>query len=56
MADPTALAAENLLPDQPVPTAPNQMWAGDIMYLLLASGRWCYLAIWRDAYSRRVMG
>ena len=32
------------------------MWVGDITYLPLAGGRWCYLATWRDACSRRVVG
>jgi len=29
---------------------------GDITYLPLVGGRWCYLATWRDACSRRVVG
>jgi len=29
---------------------------GDITYLPLQSGQWCYLATWRDACSRRVVG
>ena len=32
------------------------MWVGDITYLPLLGGRWCYLATWRDACSRRVVG
>ena len=28
---------------------------GDITYLPLVGGRWCYLATWRDACSRRVV-
>lgn len=55
VAGPTAVVAENLLFGQPAPTAPNQVWGGAITYLPLVSGRWCYLATWRDTYSRRVV-
>ena len=29
---------------------------GDITYLALATGHWAYLASWREAFSRRVVG
>ena len=56
VADPAAIVAENRLLGQPAPTAPDQVWVGDITYLPLVGGRRCYLATWRDACSRRVAG
>ena len=56
VADPAAVVAENRLLGQPAPTAPDRVWVGDITYLPLVGGRWCYLATWRDACSRRVVG
>ena len=55
VADPAAVVAENQLLNQPAATAPDQVWVGDITYLPLIGGRWCYLATWRDACLRRVV-
>jgi len=55
-AGPQAVAAANKLASWPAATAPNQIWVGDITYLALATGHWAYLACWRDAFYRRVVG
>ena len=55
-ADPQAIAAANKLASWPAATAPNHTWVGDITYLALATGQGAYLACWRAAFSRRVVG
>jgi putative transposase len=45
----------NLLAGQPGPTAPNQVWAGDITFIPTKHG-WLYLAIVIDLFSRRIVG
>lgn len=47
--------APNRLPDLPAPTAPNQVWLGDITYIATEEG-WLYLAGVLDLYSRRLVG
>jgi len=47
--------ADNLLNQNFNPVGPNQIWAGDITYLLTGEG-WMYLAIVMDLYSRRIVG
>ena len=45
----------NLLSGQPLPTAPDQAWAGDITFIPTSSG-WLYLAVVIDLCSRRIVG
>jgi transposase InsO family protein len=47
--------APNRLPDLPAPSAPNQVWLGDITYIATEEG-WLYLAGILDLYSRRLAG
>jgi transposase InsO family protein len=45
----------NLLAGQPLPTAPNRVWAGDITFIPTSAG-WLYLAVVIDLGSRRILG
>lgn len=45
----------NRLPELPAPSAPNQIWVGDITYIPTDEG-WLYLAGILDLYSRRLAG
>jgi putative transposase len=46
----------NLLLEAPPPSAINQVWLGDITFVPLAGGRFAYLALLMDLYSRRTVG
>lgn len=46
----------NLLLDRTMPQKPNEVWVGDITFIPLAGGRWAYLAVWMDLFSRRIIG
>jgi transposase InsO family protein len=46
----------NLLLDREAPVKPAEVWVGDITYLPLSEGRWAYLAVWMDLYTRRIVG
>lgn len=46
----------NLLLDRPFPKAINEVWVGDITYIPLVNNRFCYLSVWMDLYSRRIIG
>jgi transposase InsO family protein len=46
----------NLLLGAAPPTAVNRVWVGDITYVPLAGGRFAYLALLMDRFSRRIVG
>ena len=45
----------NLLSGQPLPAAPDRVWAGDITFIPTSAG-WLYLAVVIDLCSRRIVG
>jgi len=45
----------NLLIDQPLPSKPNQAWAGDLTFIPTSTG-WLYLAVVIDLCSRKIVG
>jgi putative transposase len=47
--------ADNLLNMNFNPVGPNQIWAGDVSYLMTGEC-WLYLAVVMDLYSRRIVG
>ena len=55
-SDPAVGAAPNRLLGQLAPTAPNQVWVGDITYLPRQGGGWLFLAVWLDHCSRNIVG
>ena len=46
----------NLLLDRAAPVKPCEVWVGDITYIPLSEGRWVYLSVWMDLYSRKITG
>ena len=46
----------NLILDAPDPNGINQLWVGDITYVPLRGGAFCYLASLMDRYSRDIVG
>lgn len=48
-------ASPNLLKEAS-PRSPKTVLVGDITYLPLKNGKWCYLASWQDKFTRRIVG
>ena len=48
--------AVNLLMEAEAPTRINQIWVGDITYIPLEGGIFCYLSLLMDLTSRRIVG
>jgi transposase InsO family protein len=46
----------NLLASAPPPEAVDRIWVADIIYIPLGNGRFGYLALLMDLFSRRVLG
>jgi transposase InsO family protein len=46
----------NLLLGRDAPTKIDEVWVGDITYIALRSGRFGYLSVLMDLYSRRIVG
>ena len=46
----------NLLLEAPEPTDIDQLWVGDITYIPLSGGSFCYLATLMDRCSRKIVG
>ena len=50
-------AAPNLLAEVKISEcAAGELIVGDITYLPLRNGKWCYLAVWQDKVTRRIVG
>jgi transposase InsO family protein len=46
----------NLLLETPEPTKSDELWVGDITYVPLRGGAFCYLALLMDRFSRALVG
>jgi putative transposase len=46
----------NLLLEGKEPSAINRLWVGDITYIPMTGGSFCYLAMLMDRFSRRIVG
>jgi transposase InsO family protein len=56
VTDPAAAKAPDLIGRDFTATEPNTKYVGDITYLPVGGGKFCYLATMIDLYSRRLVG
>src|SRR5690606_20457633 len=49
-------SSPNLLLEASEPIKTDELWVGDITYIPLRGGRFCYLAMLMDRYSRSIVG
>ena len=54
-ADEAHKTHNNILNRNFSPSAPNEVWTGDVTYIRIKGG-WCYLAVVLDLYARRIVG
>ncbi len=50
------MISPNYLKTRDFPTAINQVWVGDITYIPMTEGKFCYLSVWMDLCSRKIVG
>jgi transposase InsO family protein len=51
------IASPNLLKNNCIEEcAAAKVIIGDITYIALQNGKWCYLAVWQDKVTRRIIG
>jgi len=53
---PNRRRSPNRLLDAPPPLQPDRLWVGDITYLPMVDGGFCFLASLQDGYSRTIVG
>lgn len=46
---------DDLLDRNFTPTAPNQVWTGNVTYICIKGG-WCYLVVVLDLFACRIVG
>jgi len=50
------MISPNHLRETDFPVIINQVWVGDITYIPMLEGKFCYLSVWMDLCSRKIVG